>query len=107
ALVLLLAAPVEAQQLDFKRVSRSGDELLSYRWRDHGKHGHTLSFTLTRPDIREAESSFAEFSLEAMWRVVERDLREEVERFGNGGGKHKPRAAGGVCCALEARHTRG
>ena len=54
ALVLFLAAPVEAQQLDFKRVSRSGDELLSYRWRDQGKHVHALSFTLTKQAI-EAE----------------------------------------------------
>ena len=103
ALVLLLAAPVDAQQLDFKRVSRSGDELLSYRWRDHGKHVHTTSFTLTRQAIREAESSFAEFSLEAMWRVVERDLRDEVERFGDGAEIDIRRASDGLRWKVKAR----
>jgi len=102
-LVLLLAAPVAAQQLDFKRVSRSGDELLSYRWRDTGKHVHTLSFTLTRQAIREAESSFAEFSLEAMWRVVERDLRAEVERFGDGAEIDIRRASDGLRWKVKAR----
>jgi hypothetical protein len=105
ALVLLLAASVsasvDAQQLDFKRVTR-GDELLSYRWRDSGKHVRTVSFTLTRQAIREAESSFAEFSLEAMWRVIERDLQEEVERFGDGAEIEIRRAGDGLRWKLQA-----
>ena len=48
AALAVLTSGAEAQQLDFKRVSRSGDELLAYRWRDHDKHVHTLAFTLTR-----------------------------------------------------------
>jgi hypothetical protein len=104
ALVLFgLAAPVGAQQLDFKRVSRSGDELLSYKWRDQFKHVHTLSFTLTRQAIREAESAFAEFSLEAMWKIVERDLREEVERFGDGAEIEIRRASDGLRWKVKAR----
>jgi hypothetical protein len=83
AALLAFASGAEAQQLDFKRVSRGGDELLSYRWRDAGRHERWLSFTLTRDAIREAEASFAEYSLDAMWRIVERDLRDEVARFGD------------------------
>ena len=67
-----------AQQLDFKRVSRSGDELLSYRWRDSDKHEYAANFTLTKDAIKEAETSFREFSLSAMWRYLEVDLRDEV-----------------------------
>jgi hypothetical protein len=105
ALVLAgLAAPVEAQQLDFKRVSRSGDELLSYKWRDQFRHVHTLSFTLTRQAIREAESAFAEFSLEAMWKIVERDLREEVERFGDGAEIEIRRGSDGLRWKVKARN---
>lgn len=104
ALVLVgLATPVEAQQLDFKRVSRSGDELLSYRWRDQFKHVHALSFTLTRQAIREAEQAFAEFSLEAMWKTVERDLREEVARFGDGAEIDIRRASDGLHWKVKAR----
>jgi hypothetical protein len=74
----------EAQQLDFKRVSRSGDELLSYRWRDSEKHEYAANFTLTKDAIKEAETSFQEFSLSAMWRYLEVDLRDEVDKFGKG-----------------------
>ena len=108
-LCLLLAAlgafasGAEAQQLDFKRVSRSGDELLSYRWRDHDRHEHNVAFTLTRQAIREAETSFAEFSMVGMWQVVEENLRDEVARFGNGARIVVKRTASGVTWTLEAR----
>jgi hypothetical protein len=98
-----LASGAQAQQLDFKRISRSGDELLSYRWRDSERREHNLAFTLTRQAIKEAEASFAEFSLEGMWRIVERDLREEVERFGNGGRIDIRRVSDGLRWTLEAR----
>ncbi len=84
ALMILCGAEAEAQQLDFKRVSRSGDELLSYRWKAADKHEYTAAFTLTREAIKEAEASFHEFSMDAMWRTLELDLRDEVEKFGNG-----------------------
>jgi hypothetical protein len=103
ALVALTSAGAAAQQLDFKRVSRSGDELLSYRWRDPEKHERSLAFTLTRQAIREAEASFAEFSLEAMWKVVERDLRDEVEQFGNGASVEFTHKADGLRWSLRAR----
>src|SRR5580692_4096348 len=101
-LCLLLAALVafasgaEAQQLDFKRVSRSGDELLSYRWRDYLRKEHGIAFTLTRQAIRDAEDSFAQYSLRDMWQVVEQDLRDEVARFGNGARINIKRTADGV-----------
>ena len=101
--LMALACGAQAQQLDFKRISRSGDELLSYRWRDSERREHAVAFTLTRQAIKEAEASFAEFSLDAMWRVVERDLREEVERFGNGGRINIRRASDGLRWTLEAR----
>jgi len=101
AALLALAGSAEAQQLDFKRVSRSGDEFLSYRWRDAERHDHKVAFTLTRQAIRESEASFAEFSLEAMWKVVERDLRDEAERAG--GRIEIRRAADGLRWTLEAR----
>jgi hypothetical protein len=105
-LLLVLAALVagsgaEAQQLDFKRVSRSGDELLSYRWRDSARHERGVAFTLTRQAIREAESSFDEFSMEGMWKVIERDLRDEVARAG--GRIDIRRTADGLHWTLEAR----
>ena len=101
AALLALAGGAEAQQLDFKRISRSGDELLSYRWRDHERHERQVAFTLTRQAIRESETSFAEFSLEAMWKVVERDLRDEAERAG--GRIDIRRSADGLRWTLEAR----
>ena len=103
AALVAVASGAEAQQLDFKRISRSGDELLSYRWRDSERREHAVAFTLTRQAIKEAEASFAEFSLEAMWRVVERDLREEVERFGNGGRIDIRRSSDGLRWTVEAR----
>ena len=106
AALAALASGAQAQQLDFKRISRSGDELLSYRWRNSERHEHNVAFTLTRQAIKEAEASFAEFSLESMWRVVERDLREEVERFGNGGRIDVRRASDGLRWTLEARDRR-
>jgi hypothetical protein len=101
AALAAFASGAEAQQLDFKRVSRSGDELLSYRWRDYSRHEHSVAFTLTRQAIREAETSFDEFSMEGMWRVVERDLRDEVQRAG--GRIDIRRTADGLRWNLEAR----
>ena len=85
AAVLLLAigGGAHAQQLDFKRESRSGDEKLAYRWRGADGREYTAGFTLTKAAIRQAEESFRDFSLEAMWRVVEADLRDETQRFGH------------------------
>ncbi len=103
AALVALASGAEAQQLDFKRVSRSGDELLSYRWRDHDRRERTIAFTLTRQAIREAEASFAEFSLDGMWKVVERDVRDEVQRFGNGARIDIRRTSDGLRWTLEAR----
>ena len=108
-LVLLLIALVafasgaDAQQLDFKRISRSGDELLSYRWRDYLRQEHSVSFTLTHQAIREAEDSFAQFSLQDMWQVIERDLRDEVARFGNGARIDIRRTADGVRWTVQSR----
>ena len=99
--LLGLAGSAEAQQLDFKRISRSGDELLSYRWRDAERRERQVAFTLTRQAIRESETSFAEFSLEAMWRVVERDLKDEAERAG--GRIDIRRTSDGLRWTLEAR----
>jgi hypothetical protein len=101
AALVTFATGAEAQQLDFRRISRSGDELLSYRWRDAERHERQMAFTLTRQAIQESEASFAEFSLEAMWRVVERDLRDEAAR---GGGRIDiRRTSDGLRWTLEAR----
>ncbi len=101
--LLALASGAEAQQLDFKRISRSGDELLSYRWRDYLRQEHSVSFTLTRQAIRDAEDSFAQFSLQDMWQVIERNLRDEVARFGNGAHIDIRRTADGVRWTVQAR----
>jgi hypothetical protein len=105
AALLLFTSDVQAQQLDFKRVSRSGDELLAYRWRDAEKQEHRVAFTLTRQAIHEAEASFAEFSLEAMWPIVERDLQEEVQRFGDGAEIDIRRGSDGLHWQLKARDS--
>jgi hypothetical protein len=105
-LLLALAAfasGAEAQQLDFKRVSHSGDERLSYRWRDYLRQEHSVAFTLTRQAIREAEDSFAQYSLQDMWQVVERDLRDEVARFGNSARIKITRTSDGVHWTVESR----
>ena len=101
--LVAFASSAEAQQLDFKRVSRSGDELLSYRWRDYLRQEHSVAFTLTRQAIREAEDSFAQYSLQGMWQVVERDLRDEVARFGNGAHINITRTSDGVRWTVESR----
>jgi hypothetical protein len=103
ALISLWADAVAAQQLDFKRVSRSGDELLGYRWKDSAKHDYTVAFTLTRDAIKEAEASFREFSMDAMWRTLEADLRDEVEKFGNGARIDLKRNIDGLHWTLKAR----
>ena len=51
ALMTLCSAAAGAQQLDFKRISRSGDELLSYRWKAPNRHEYNAAFTLTREAI--------------------------------------------------------
>ena len=110
-LALLLAAlgtfasGAEAQQLDFKRISRSGDELLSYRWRDDLRKEHSVAFTLTREAIHGAEDSFAQYSGQGMWQVVEQDLRDEVARFGNGARIDIKRTADGVRWTVETRKS--
>ncbi|MBI3199866.1 MAG: hypothetical protein HYZ40_20575 [Rhodospirillales bacterium] len=83
-LAVLWGGVAEAQQLDFSRVSRSGDERLSYRWRDLDRREQATVFTLTRQDIREAEASFKDFSLDGMWEDIATNLRDETAKFGNG-----------------------
>jgi hypothetical protein len=107
AIVLLLAcggAPggVQAQQLDFKRVSRSGDELLSYRWRDSEKREYSTAFTLTKQAIQQSETSFREFSLNAMWRYLELDLRDETQKFGQGAKINLSRTREGLHWTVQA-----
>jgi hypothetical protein len=103
ALIALCAGAVDAQQLDFRRISRSGDELLSYRWKDADHHERAVAFTLTRQAIKEAETSFLEFSMDAMWRSLELDLRDEVEKFGNGARINLSRNIDGLRWTLQAR----
>ncbi len=103
AAMVVWCAGAEAQQLDFGRISRSGDEHLSYRWRDHDRREHTTAFTLTKQVIKEAETSFLEFSLDAMWRYLELDLRDEVEKFGNGAKINFRRTIEGLSWTISAR----
>lgn len=103
AALVAFCGAAESQQLDFKRISRSGDELLSYRWKDAERHEHAVAFTLTREAIKEAEASFREFSMEAMWRTLELDLRDEVERFGDGARINLSRNIEGLHWTLQAR----
>jgi len=84
ALALATGAPAAAQQLEFKSSVRSGDIRLAYRWRDHGGREVNTAFSLSRDMVREAEASFADFSLEGMWRAIEVELGDEVARFGRG-----------------------
>jgi len=109
AAALLLAcggAPVcgtaLAQQLDFKRQSRSGDELLAYRWRDADKREYSTAFTLTKDAIQQSETSFREFSMNAMWRYLEIDLRDEVEKFGQGARINLSRTRDGLHWTVQA-----
>ncbi|MFI4998627.1 MAG: hypothetical protein ACHQK9_02005 [Reyranellales bacterium] len=103
AALVLLCGGAEAQQLDFGRVSRTGDELLSYRWRDHDRREHAMAFTLTRQAIKEAETLFLEFSMDAMWRYLELDLRDEVEKFGNGAKINLSRSVDGLRWTISTR----
>lgn len=84
AALVLLGGIAQAQQLEFGRISRGGDEQLSWRWRDSAGLERRTSFTLTKEAIAEAEASFRDFSMDTMWRTLEADLREEVEKSGNG-----------------------
>jgi hypothetical protein len=103
ALVVFWAGAVDAQQLDFKRVSRSGDELLSYRWKDGRQREYATAFTLTRDAIKEAQASFREFSMDAMWRTLETELRDEVAAFGDGARINLTRNIGGLHWTVQAR----
>ncbi len=102
ALVVWVTA-ADAQQLDFKRASQSGDELLSYRWKDWNKREYATSFTLTRDAIKEAETSFRDFSMDAMWRTLEAELRDEVARFGDGARINLTRNIDGLHWTVQAR----
>ncbi len=84
AMLLAFAGGAHAQQIDFKRQSRSGDEQLAYRWRDLDKREFTTAFTLTKAAIGQSEASFRDFSLNAMWRINEADMRDEAQKFGRG-----------------------
>src|SRR5260370_1008768 len=64
---------------------------------------HAAAFTLTRDAIKEAEASFREFSMDAMWRPLELDLRDEVEKFGNGARINLSRNIEGLRWTLQAR----
>jgi hypothetical protein len=106
AALLLWCGAAEAQQLDFKRNLRSGDEHLTFRWRDHERREHTTAFTLTKQAIREAEASFVEFSIEAMWRHLERELRDEVAKFANGATLEFQRKNDGLMWAISVRDNK-
>lgn len=100
--LVLAGGSAQAQQIDFKRSSRSGDELLSYRWRDPEKREYTTAFTLTKDAIRQSETSFREFSLNAMWRYLELDLRDETEKFGQGARINLSRTRDGLHWTVQA-----
>ena len=106
AALALWCGAAEAQQLDFKRNSRSGDEHLSFRWRDHERREHTTAFTLTKQAIREAEASFVEFSIEAMWWHLEHELKDEVAKFGNGATIEFQRAGDSLKWAISTRDAK-
>jgi hypothetical protein len=76
--LLLVSGTAYGQQIDFGRVSLSGDERLSWRWRGAGGNDRSTAFTLTKDAIAEAEASFRDFSMEGMWRTLEAALRDEV-----------------------------
>jgi len=101
--LVAVATGAAAQQLDFSRASRSGDERLSYRWLDADRQDREVSFTLARSAIKDAETSFYEYSLDMMWRVVARDLHDEVARFGDGARIDLRRTPDGLSWTLEAR----
>jgi hypothetical protein len=103
AALIAIFGTAEAQQVDFKRISRSGDELLSYRWKDPERHEYAVVFTLTRDAIKEAEASFREFSMDAMWRTLELDVRNEVEKFGDGARINLSRNIEGLHWTLQTR----
>lgn len=106
AALVLACSDVDAQQLDFRRVSRTGDEMLAFHWRDHDQRERTTAFTLTRQAIREAESSFLEFSMEAMWRFLDQELRDEVARFGDGARIDLRRTGDSLSWTIHARDQR-
>lgn len=106
AALVLWCGTAEAQQLDFRRNSRSGDEHLTFRWRDHERREHTTAFTLTKQAIREAEASFVEFSVESLWRQIERELKDEVAKFGNSATIEFQRNNDGLKWSISVRDTK-
>ena len=105
ALLVVFGSAAEAQQLDFKRVTRTGDEQLSYRWRDHQRREHATAFTLTRQAIEDAEKSFKDFSMDGMWTSVEAGLADETTRFGNGARVDLRRQGDRLAWTVYARDT--
>lgn len=103
ALSLSLGAQAEAQQLEFKSTVRSGDLRLAYRWRDQTGREVNTAFSLSREMVREAESSFADFSLEGMWSAIEAELRDEVARYGRGARISFVRSTNALAWTLETR----
>ena len=106
AALVLWCGSTEAQQLDFGRVSRTGDERLTYRWRDLDRREHATAFTLTKQAIQESEASFAEFSVDAMWRTLERELSDEVAKFGQGAKIEFRRTSDGLAWSISTRDDR-
>ncbi len=102
AMLLAFGGGVHAQQIDFKRESRSGDEKLAFRWRDLDKREHTTAFTLTKAAIAQSETSFRDFTLNAMWRINEADLYDEARKFGHGTKLELVRAGDGLRWKVEA-----
>ncbi len=105
ALSILWGGIAEAQQIDFSRVTRSGDEHLSFRWRDLEHREQLTIFTLTRQDIRDAEASFRDFSLDGMWADIAANLRDEAARFGNGAQIEIRRDGDRLSWAVQTRDT--
>ena len=101
--LLGLGAVADAQQLEFKRTILTDDERLSYGWRDHEQREFSTVFMLTRQVVRTAESSFRDFSLEAMWRVIEADMHEEIDRSARGARVTLRRSGNSIGWNIEAR----
>jgi hypothetical protein len=103
AALLASVGAASAQQLEFRPVTRSGDIRLSYRWLDHAKREFATSFTLTRKDVNDAEASFRDFSIEAMWQVVENDMRREAEQASRDVRVHFRRQGNNIAWNVEGR----
>jgi hypothetical protein len=102
-LALAIGGPAEAQQLEFRNTVRSGEFRLSYRWRDQAGREVATAFNLSRDMVREAEASFADFSLEGMWRAIEAELQDEANRYGRNARITFIRSANTLAWTLETR----